>query len=168
MKIIVVYHSGFGHTEKQAQAVAKGAGAELMKATEPDWDKLNAADAIIFGSPTYMGSAAAEFKKFMDESSKIWFEQKWKNKIAGGFTNGAGMSGDKLNTIKQLTIFAGQHGMIWVSAGFVPGDRFGCGLGNMAQSENAPADENNPPKIDLENAEKYGKRIAEITTKFRG
>ena len=70
-KIIVVYHSGYGHTELQAQAVARGAGAKLMKASQPDWDALNAADAIIFGSPTYMGSATAAFKQFMDDASKI-------------------------------------------------------------------------------------------------
>ncbi len=166
-KIIVIYHSGYGHTEKQAQAVAKGAGAELMKATEPDWVKLEAADAIIFGCPTYMGSASAPFKKFMDDSSKTWFAQKWKDKIAGGFTNGAGMSGDKLSTLIQFAVFAGQHGMIWVNAGFTPGDRFGGGLGKMAQSIDAPADEENPPKIDLANAESYGKRVAEITMKFK-
>ena len=165
--IIVIYHSGFGHTEKQAEAVARGAGAELMKATEPDWEKLNQANAIIFGSPTYMGSAAAPFKKFMDDTSKIWFAQKWKDKLAGGFTNGAGMSGDKLSTLIQFAVFAGQHGMVWVNAGFTPGDRFGGGLGKMAQSLDAPPGEDNPPRIDLINAENYGKRIAEIAARFK-
>ena len=111
-KIIVVYHSGYGHTELQAQAVARGAGAKLMKASQPDWDALNAADAIIFGSPTYMGSATAAFKQFMDDASKIWLENGWDGKIAGGFTNGGGLSGDKMNTLTQLAVFAGQQGMI--------------------------------------------------------
>ena len=167
-KIVVVYHSGFGHTELQAQAVARGAGAELMKAEEVDFDKLEKADAIIFGSPTYMGGVSAEFKKFMDESGKIWFEQKWKNKIAGGFTNSASMSGDKLNALQQLSIFAAQHGMIWVGATHNPEtDRFGSFLGAMAQSIDAPAEEGNPPKQDLLRAEEYGKRVAEITEKFK-
>ena len=167
MKIIVVYHSGYGHTKLQAEAVARGAGAELMSVDVVDFAKLEEADAIIFGAPTYMGSVSAQFKAFMDSSSKPWFEQKWKNKIAGGFTNGAGMSGDKLNTLVQISVFAGQHGMIWVGMGSNKDDRFGCGIGAMAQSDNAAATEGvNPPKQDLILAESYGKRIAEITARF--
>lgn len=167
-KIIVVYHSGYGHTELQAQAVAKGAEAELMKADEADFDKLAKADAIIFGSPTYMGTISAQFKQFMDDSSKIWLEQGWKNKIAGGFTNSSSMSGDKQSTLISLAVYAAQHGMIWVGAEYdSENDRFGSGLGAMAQSANAPAVEGeNPPKQDLIRAENYGKRIAEITAKI--
>lgn len=166
-KIVVVYHSGFGHTELQAQAVARGAGAELMKADAPDWDVLAEADAIIFGCPTYMGSASAQFKGFMDEASKVWLQQGWKDKIAGGFTNGGSLSGDKLSTLTQLAIFAAQQGMIWVGMGHNQLDRMGSGMGAMAQSDNSAAIEGeNPPKQDLLLAEDYGKRIAKITEKF--
>lgn len=172
-KIIVVYHSGFGHTKLQAEAVARGANsiceAELMKADEVDFDALAAAEAIIFGSPTYMGSVSAQFKQFMDDSSKIWLAQGWKNKIAGGFTNSSSMSGDKQSTLITLAVFAAQHGMIWVGSEYdSENDRFGSGLGAMAQSANAPAVEGeNPPKQDLVRAENYGKRIAEITKKLK-
>ena len=66
-KIAIVYHSGYGHTAKVADHVLEGANAidgvdaKLFKAedlTNPDigpWDELDAADAIIFGAPTYMG-----------------------------------------------------------------------------------------------------------------
>lgn len=168
-KIIVVYHSGFGHTKLQAEAVARGAGAELMLADAADFDKLGAADAIIFGSPTYMGSVSAQFKQFMDDSSKVWMKQGWANKIAGGFTNSSSMSGDKQSTLITLSVYAAQQGMIWVGAEYdSENDRFGSGLGAMAQSENAPAVEGqNPPKQDLIRAKNYGKRIAEITKKFK-
>lgn len=167
-KIIVIYHSGFGHTELQAKAVAKGANAKLMKAEEADFDKLAKADAIIFGCPTYMGSASAQFKAFMDEASKVWLEQGWRDKIAGGFTNGGSLSGDKLNTLTQLSIFAAQQGMIWVGLGHNQLDRMGSGLGAMAQSDNSAALEGeNPPKQDLLLAEDYGKRVAEIAAKFK-
>ena len=59
--VVVIYHSGYGHTSKQAEAVAAGAKADLIAIdangdiTDADWIKLNAAKAIIFGSPTYMG-----------------------------------------------------------------------------------------------------------------
>jgi len=90
-KIIVVYHSGYGHTQKQAEAVAEGAGAELI-AIDPQgnisdgaWAALDSADAIIMGTPTYMGTVSWQFKKFADDSSKRWFTQAWKDKVFGGF-----------------------------------------------------------------------------------
>ena len=115
-----------------------------------------------------MGSVSAEFKRFMDDSSKAWLDRKWKNKIAGGFTNSGAMSGDKQGVLIQLAIFASQHSMVWVGAEYDSGnDRFGSGLGAMAQSANAPAGEGNPPKEDLIRAESYGKRIAEIAERFK-
>ena len=130
-KIAIVYHSGYGHTEVIARAVyegtleMKGAESKLIKVSpegkisEADWQTLEKSDAIIFGAPTYMGSLSGPFKMFIDNTSKIFFEQKWKNKIAGGFTNSGGLSSDKLSSILQLVIFAGQHGMIWVSPGLL-------------------------------------------------
>ena len=59
----------------------EGAGAELIPIDATGnlpaggWDTLAAADAIIMGSPTYMGSVSWQFKKFADESSKQWFSQ---------------------------------------------------------------------------------------------
>jgi multimeric flavodoxin WrbA len=168
-KITVVYHSGYGHTKLQAEAVARGANAELMSVEAIDWQTLETSDAIIFGSPTYMGSVSAQFKKFMDDTGKTWLAQKWKNKIAGGFTNASSMSGDKLNTLIQLTVFAAQHGMVWVGAEHdAETDRFGSCLGAMAQSENAAATPENPPSQDILRAENYGKRIALFTAKLLG
>jgi len=186
-KVAIVYHSGFGHTEVQAKAVADGAvsvaGTEVIlhKADEisASPDVLNDADAIIFGSPTYMGSVSGPFKTFMDATAKIWFGQGWKDKVAGGFTNSGSMSGDKFNTLVQIVTFAAQHGMIWVpqtemneSAGDdrPNGDpeainRIGSFLGAMAQSDNAPADQT-PPKGDLETARRYGARIAEAAKRW--
>jgi NAD(P)H dehydrogenase (quinone) len=63
-KTVVVYHSGYGHTQRVAQFVAEGAKATLVaidadgNITDAEWETLNAADAIIFGSPTYMGMAS--------------------------------------------------------------------------------------------------------------
>ena len=124
--IVVVYHSGYGHTQRLAQAVARGAGAQLL-AIDADgnlpaggWEQLKAADAIVFGTPTYMGSVSWQFKKFADASSKQWYAQEWKDKIAAGFTNSAGMNGDKQGTLTTLFTLAMQHGMIWVSQGLMP------------------------------------------------
>src|SRR6266700_2438460 len=110
-RIVIVYHSGYGHTAVQAEAVARGArgiagaAVQLVKVEDADqhWPDLADADAIIFGTPTYMGSASAAVRTFMDTSSKPWAAQAWKDKIAAGFTNSASQSGDKLSTLQQLS-----------------------------------------------------------------
>jgi NAD(P)H dehydrogenase (quinone) len=186
-KIAVVYHSGYGHTEKQAQAVARGAqkvaGAEVtllnVEQAQEQWELLKEADAIIFGSPTYMGSASAQFKGFMDASSKAWYTRDWQDKIAAGFTTSASQSGDKLNTLVQLAIFAAQHGMIWVGQDLLPGNnnsagsvndlnRLGGFLGAMAQANSDQGPDLAPIASDLLTAEHLGERVATITVKFKG
>lgn len=79
-----------------------------------------AADAIIFGSPTYIGNVSWQFKKFIDESSKVWAASGWKDKLAAGFTNSAGMNGDKASTLGALFTMSQQHGMLWVGTGMMP------------------------------------------------
>ena len=131
-RIAIAFPSGYGHTAKQAEAVA--AGAESVPGTVTDlvlldepltddvWARLTAADAIIFGTPTYMGSPSWVFKKFAEESVRVWAaDLAWRDKIAAGFTNSKAMSGDKLNSLVDLAVFAAQHGMIWVGLDIYPG-----------------------------------------------
>ena len=186
MKIAVVYHSGYGHTAEQAKAVARGAegvaGAEVKLIAlgdgEAPWEELASANAIIFGSPTYMGTVSAPFKKFMDDSSKAWYARQWKDKIAAGFTNSASQSGDKLNTLQTLAIFAAQHGMIWAGLDILPGNnnskgsvddlnRLGSSLGAMAQSNADQGPEHGPIASDLKTAEHLGKRVATLVARFK-
>ncbi len=184
-KIAIIVHSGYGHTLKQANSVMQGAQAvpditvDLVFVADAitDLDLLDQYDAMIFGSPTYMGSVSADFKKFMEASSAKWATQTWQNKIAGGFTNSHSMSGDKLNTLIQMAIYAAQHGMIWVGQVEANGspegqsgevnalNRLGSYLGAMAQSDNVAA-EQSPTGGDLETASLFGKRVAEITKMF--
>ena len=179
VSIAVVYHSGYGHTAKQAEAVALGAGSvpqtqtHLIKVEdiEKNWETLEKADAIIFGAPTYMGSLSAPFKAFMDASSKVWMQRTWANKIAAGFTNSASRSGDKLNSLIQLSVFAAQHGMLWVGLDLLPGhnksdttedtlNRHGFFLGAAAQSNADQGADVAPSKADLKTAEYLGARVA--------
>ena len=180
-KVVVVYHSGYGHTKKQAGAVAQGAGADLIAIDaegnlgESDWAALEAADAIVFGSPTYMGMASWQFKKFADASSKPWFAQKWKNKIAAGFTNSATMNGDKLSTLHYLFTLAMQHGMVWVGTGMMPANSkaaqrndinyVGSFCGAMSTSPSDASPEEMLPG-DLETAQQFGQRVAEVARQF--
>src|SRR5215471_4830426 len=92
--IAIVYHSGYGHTQAVAEAVAAGArgvaGAQVnlipVAEAEAREAELDAADAIIFGSPTYMGGVSADFAKFKDWTSKKWMARAWQDKLAAGFT----------------------------------------------------------------------------------
>ena len=184
--IVVVYHSGYGHTKVQAEAVARGASSvpgvavtlvPIEKADE-HWDDFDAADAIILGTPTYMAGASAPFKAFLDATAQRWSEQRWKDKIAAGFTNSAGMSGDKLATLQQLALFAMQHGMIWVGLGLLPGNnsstsspndlnRLGGFIGAMAQSNADQGADLVPPASDRATAEHLGARVAMAAQRWR-
>ena len=190
-KIAVVYHSTYGHTKLQAEAVLRGAQAvpgvtaQLYTAEQAaaHLDELDAAEGIIFGCPTYMGSMSAGMKTFLEAAAKKWFTQAWKNKVAGAFTNSSNFSGDKLNTLLGLVINAMQHGMIFVGLGLMPSanrpqemnsiagpgpeahNRVGSFVGPMAASFQV-APPGAPASGDLETAEAYGRRVAEITLQF--
>jgi multimeric flavodoxin WrbA len=185
-KIAVVYHSGYGHTARQAEAVRDGAAAvagvsaQLYPVDALDdagWQALTEADAMIFGAPTYMGSVSAPFKQFMDSSAKAWFSQAWRNKLAGGFTTSASQSGDKLNSLLQMMVFANQHAMIWAGLDVPPGNnnsqgsvddlnRLGSFSGAMAQA-NADQGPESMLDSDLQTSARLGRRIAELSLSFQ-
>jgi NAD(P)H dehydrogenase (quinone) len=178
--VVVIYHSGYGHTAKQAEAVVAGAKADLITIdangdiSEADWAKLDAAKAIIMGSPTYMGSVSWQFKKFADASSKKWFTQEWKNKIFAGFTNSATMNGDKFSTIQYLITLAMQHSGMWVGTGLMPantktakhGDvNYVGGFSGALMTSPSDASPDEVDKGDLETARLLGARVAEFAAK---
>jgi NAD(P)H dehydrogenase (quinone) len=185
MTISIVYDSGYGHTTKLAEAVAMGAqhteGAKInliyIGEQEYPWETLEKSDAIIFGSPTYNGSISAKLKAFFEASTKsVWMDFKWRDKITAGFTNSGALSGDKLNSLTSIALFAAQHGMIWVGLDLHPANpqsplptkdlnALGSWLGAMAHSEN-DSPEVTPGNSDLKTAEYLGKRVAEITARF--
>jgi multimeric flavodoxin WrbA len=182
-KIVVVYHSGYGHTRRVAERVAEGAGAELVAIDAEGnlpadaWDSLAAADGIIFGAPTYMGSPSWQFKKFADASSKAWFTRAWQDKVFGGFTNSASLNGDKQVALITLQTLASQHGGIWVSLGLPPSNskaasrndinNLGGSVGLLIQSP-SDASVEEIPQGDLDTAYSYGQRVATIAGRLRG
>jgi NAD(P)H dehydrogenase (quinone) len=182
-KIAVVFHSGYGHTQRMAQSVAEGAGAQLLtidaEGNLPDsaWATLNEADAIIMGSPTYMGMVSWQFKKFADASSKAWFGHAWKDKLFAGFTNSAGMNGDKLASLHYFFTLAMQHGGLWVGTGMMPAaakaskrddvNYLASYAGAMAQSP-TDAGANEMSAGDLETAKLFGQRVAQTAAKLKG
>jgi NAD(P)H dehydrogenase (quinone) len=189
VKVCVVYHSGYGHTAKQAEAVAEGAGrvddakvssvpvGDLEDAESAAWAQLDEADALIFGCPTYMGSPSADLKKFMEASSGRWMEHKWADKLAAGFTNSGSQNGDKQNTLVSIATFAAQHGMVWINLNLMPGNnnskgsvddlnRLGSFMGAMAQSDIDVGPDVAPTASDLETARKLGERVAECAKRW--
>lgn len=185
-KLAIVYHSGYGHTAFAAQKVLEGAatvdgvqvslvpvGGEAVTS----WEELKNADALIFGTPTYMGSVSGQFKTFMDESSKAWMARDWKDKVAAGFTVSGSPSGDKQGTLQALTTFALQHGMVWVGydrlpevySGVAPEqarNRLGSFSGLMMQAAQTAPEQSFLPG-DLASASDFGQRVATVlATKF--
>ncbi len=186
--IAIIYHSGYGHTKKLAEAVLKGVNQNKysnylfydVKEAQTKWNELALADAIIFGSPTYMGSASAQFKEFMDATSKNVFYKgfDWKDKLAAGFTNSASRAGDKLNVLLQFTVFAAQHGMHWINLGLPPANnsttgseddlnRNGYWLGAAAQSNADEGPELAPSSSDLKTGEHLGSRVTNAALQFK-
>lgn len=183
VRVVVVYHSGYGHTAKVAEAVARGAAdvegasVDLIEAAEAPqrWPTLDGADAIIMGAPTYMGSLSAPFKAFMDATSPLQYgEKRWANKVAAGFTNGASRGGDKQNSLVQLMTFAAQHQMHWVNLGLNYGNnravthedilnRDAYTLGAATQANMDQGGEVAPPPADIRTAEYLGRRVAEVS-----
>ncbi|GAU69228.1 NAD(P)H--quinone oxidoreductase WrbA [Streptomyces sp. NBRC 110611] len=182
INVAVAYHSGYGHTAKQAAAVAAGAEKvpdtrvhllSLAELNDELWAALQEADAVVFGTPTYMGGSSAVFRTFVEATSQVWGDNmRWKNKIAGGFTNSGNMAGDKLNALIDIALFAAQHGMIWVGLAEYGGwntssgspediNRLGSWLGAMSQSNNDEGPDVTPCAGDLRTAEALGRRIAE-------
>ena len=177
-KLSIVFHSGFGHTRVVAERVKVGAervaGTDVrlipVEEVEAHWADLEASDAIVFGSPTYMGNVSGPFKMFMDASSKPWYERKWQDKLAAGFTISGSPSGDKLNTLQSLMIFAMQHGMVWIGMADLPQNdqgtnRLGSFSGVMAQAGQVPP-EVEPNEADRLSAEALGHRVALATRRW--
>ena len=147
-KVAIVYHSGFGHTRVQAEAVHRGASRVKnvdailipIEEYETHWEALDHADAIVMGAPTYMAGASAQFKAFLDATASRWAEQRWKDKLAAGFTNSAGYNGDKLNTLQQFNLFAAQWiDVRWQSAGCCGGTGLAAGHPRGEAGRTCPA-----------------------------
>lgn len=184
IKVAVIFHSVTGTTKQLAEEIIAGAssisgvetikleiiGTDIVEGRYRNSDILEAlsdADAMVFGAPTYMGCVSAQFKAFADATGELWAEKRWADKFATGFTIGSNLSGDQLNTIQYLQIFANQHGMLWASLD-IPGNidsegrnRLGAQSGLITHSKDGNINE-----TDLVTARYLGQRIAKVTKKF--
>ncbi len=125
-KILIVYYSKSGHTQKMAELIASGAKkeqaeVETKRVEDTKADELVKADAIIIGSPTYYGSMAAEIKKLFDDSVK--FHGKLEGKVGAAFSSSANIGGGNETTILDILNAMLIHGMI--IQGDHQGDHYG-------------------------------------------
>ena len=184
-RVAIVYFSQTDVTHQLAEEVQKGvvesgatglthriSGDEIINGRFVNQDLLQLisdCDGIIFGTPTYMGNVSAQLKSFLDATGELWSEQRWANKLAAGFTSGSAPNGDQGMTLQYLTLFAAQHGMLWMGLdsahGFVNRgiNRLGCQSGVVAVAENGKAHE-----TDLASARYLGSRVAQFATQNNG
>ncbi|MDO5651907.1 MAG: flavodoxin family protein [Moraxella sp.] len=177
--IAVIYHSNYGHTRRVAIAVQTGAAChvnarliDVSHITKDDWEYMDNANMLVFGTAVYLGGVTAEFKQFMDSTSKRWLGRTWQGKFAAGFANSGGLSGDKLAALQSLCLFAMQHGMNWVGLPLIPTgssetdlNRLSAFLGLMTQSIDA-AVELTPCQGDMDTAVWFGEHLGKTIKQY--
>ncbi len=155
-KILVVYDSNSGNTEKMALAVAKGAEnagditVTVKRAVQTNSNDLLVADGIIMGSPTYFGQMSAKLKALIDDSIKV--HKNLRGKVGGAFTSSGGIASGGETTLLSIVQAMLIHGMI------VEGRADDKHYGVAVTGE--------PTKEDLAECEELGKRIAMLVLRL--
>lgn len=137
IKILIIYYSRYGNTEKMANYIARGVesvnGVEAVMRTVPEistvcekiadtipkkgapyatLDDLKHCDGLALGSPTHFGNMSAALKYFIDNSSEVWFSGGLNGKPAAVFTSTGSMHGGQESTLLSMMIPLLHHGMI--------------------------------------------------------
>jgi NAD(P)H dehydrogenase (quinone) len=155
-KVLVVYYSRSGNTQKMAQVVAEGARevagaeAEVRPAAEVTPDDLLPYDGIIMGSPVYFGSMAAELKTLIDESVKHY--GKLTGKVGGAFASSGAIGGGTETTVLDILKAMLIHGMI------VQGTTQGAHYGAVAFGA--------PDERACKDCRGLGRRVAELAKRL--
>lgn len=157
LKVLIVYDSRSGNTEKMAHAVAEGVqeegvDVEVKKVDDASVDELPEVDGLILGSPVYYGLPTGRLKEFIDASVK--YHGKLDGKVGGAFASAGGTHTGAETTIIALNEVLFIHGM--VIQGTSGSNHYG------AASVGAPDDK------DTENCKKLGKRVASLVKKLHG
>jgi len=172
VRILVVYYSRHGTTEKMAQGVAEGArrvpGVEVVvkKVLETTKDDLTAADGILLGCPTFFANIPGTMKTAMDDWNWKW-KVDFTDKVGGAFATGGGQTGGKEHVVTSLLLFMLSNRMI--VAGPLYSDAEGKDVwgepGSSAMT--GPLDPGVSP-AELDGARRVGERIARLAKKMKG
>jgi NAD(P)H dehydrogenase (quinone) len=157
MKVLIVYDSRSGNTEKMADAVSEGVSeegvdVEVKRVEDASVDELPGIDGLILGSPVYYGLPTAKMKGFIDDSVK--YHGKLDGKVGGAFASSGGTHTGAETTVMALNEALFIHGM--VIQGTSGSNHYG------AASVGAPDDK------DIENCRKLGSRVANLVKKTQG
>jgi NAD(P)H dehydrogenase (quinone) len=195
-KVLIVFYSRDGSTEKLAHAIAEGAkseGAEVrlrrvrdlvgpeVMSKVPGWTENSArmhshypapteadvewADAIVFGTPTRFGNAAAELKAFIDSLGGLWFQGKLNGKVGSAFTSTASPHGGNESTILSLYNPLAHLGFIIVPTGY--GDPALFRAGTPYGASHVAGNPASPPNEDeLAVARFQGRRVTQVAGKL--
>lgn len=158
--VLVTYHSVTGNTEKMAQGVADGARAVagtsviLKRVGDVAGNDLLSSDAVIVGSPVYMGNMSGEVKTFFDNWTLkfgLFRDRKMRDKVGAAFATGASVSNGK--EVAILTILGAMllNQMIVVSGG-----------GGFGASATTGPDSPGIDEKEVADARELGKRVAEV------
>jgi len=156
-RILVVYDSKTGHTEKMAYAVAKGAkrvrgaNVEVKKVDQTCIKDLLDADGIIIGSPTYYGQMSAKLKALMDKSVKI--HGKLEGKVGAAFASAGGTATGAETTMLSILEAMLIHGMVI--------------QGRADDKHYGAAAVGSPNKEELKLCRELGKRTASLVMKLK-
>ena len=117
-KVLVVYDSKTGNTEKMAKAISDGIWetgpvVAVQKVENTTLADLASADAIVFGSPTYFCTMSSNMKALIDESIQI-YPDKLQNKIGAAFTSSEEVAGGNETTLLSLIQAMLMHRMVVV------------------------------------------------------
>ena len=157
VRILVIYDSKSGNTDKMAFAVAEGAkqvkNAEVVikKVDQSTLEDMLEADAVIVGSPTYYGQMSAKMKAFIDKSTKI--HGQLNGKVGGAFTSSGGAACGAETTLFSILEALLIHGMVI--------------QGNYDFQHFGPAAVGSPKEDDLQTCRDLGKRVAELTKRVK-
>ncbi len=154
-RVLVTYHSATGNTEKMARLVAEGAKKAKADVTvkpiaEVQPVELLDYDAIIIGSPTYYGEAAAPVRRLFDESVK--YHGQLEGKVGAAFASSANIGGGNETTILSILHSMLIHGMI--VRGTSKGDHYG------------PVSVNAPDARVEKQCRELGQRTAELAARL--
>ncbi len=165
VRVLVVYYSESGNTEKLARAVAEGAasveGAEsvLRKVTDVTKEDLESADGLALGSPVYLGDVAPEFRvaaKRWSTEFGFWDSRGLENKVGAVFATGAFPSNGKEFTMLSLAQTLLQFGVVLVSP-----------YGSVGASATTYRPDEGVDDVELRIARDLGERLAEVAQKLR-
>lgn len=154
---LVIYYTRSGNTKAMAKAVSDamnnaGVSTACKSVSEVSTDDLLKVDAIVVGSPTYYGRAAAPIDQLFDET--VSKHGKLDGKIGGAFSSSANIGGGNETTICEINNMMLIHGMI--IQGDPQGDHYG------------PVSIGKPDSRVMEQCARRGQRIAALAKRLFG